>query len=127
MEGQEVRPTHVFLQAGVGAMAGGVCAFLLNHYRDCPHAYISCADYVAAHGMRTYAYPAGSDPSIISGESGAVTMGLVRMILEKDGMDEIRSKLKMNRDSVILLFNTEGGTDWDSYEKIVEHRAYPMP
>ena len=54
-------------------------------------------------------------------------MGLVRMILEKDGMDEIRSKLKMNRDSVILLFNTEGGTDWDSYEKIVEHRAYPMP
>lgn len=27
-----ILPTHVFLQAGVGAMAGGVCGFLMNHY-----------------------------------------------------------------------------------------------
>lgn len=27
-----VRPTHVFLQAGVGAMAGGVLAYLMEHY-----------------------------------------------------------------------------------------------
>ena len=27
-----IRPTHVFLQAGVGAMAGAVTAFLCNYY-----------------------------------------------------------------------------------------------
>ena len=28
------KPTHVFLQAGVGAVAGGVTAYLLNTYKD---------------------------------------------------------------------------------------------
>ena len=30
------RPTHVFLQAGVGAMSGGVAAYLLERYRGAP-------------------------------------------------------------------------------------------
>lgn len=29
-----VRPTHIFLQAGVGAMAGGVLGYLMDHYRS---------------------------------------------------------------------------------------------
>jgi diaminopropionate ammonia-lyase len=32
----ETPPTHVFLQAGVGAMAGGVLEYLLSRYRDKP-------------------------------------------------------------------------------------------
>ena len=36
LEEADVRPTHVFLQAGVGAMAGGVCGYLMNHYREGP-------------------------------------------------------------------------------------------
>ena len=31
---QGVRPTHVFLQAGVGAMAGAVAAFLADYYKE---------------------------------------------------------------------------------------------
>lgn len=30
------KPTHVFLQAGVGSMAGGVCWYLHHHYKDLP-------------------------------------------------------------------------------------------
>ena len=33
---EETIPTHVFLQAGVGAMAGGVLEYLLSCYRDKP-------------------------------------------------------------------------------------------
>ena len=32
MEEQGLVPTHVFLQAGVGAMAGGVAGYLVNRY-----------------------------------------------------------------------------------------------
>ena len=32
LDASGIVPTHVFLQAGVGAMAGGVCGFLMNHY-----------------------------------------------------------------------------------------------
>ena len=31
---QDVRPTHVFLQAGVGSMAGAVAAFLADYYKE---------------------------------------------------------------------------------------------
>ena len=34
MEGD--RPTHIFLQAGVGSMAGGIAAYYLNRYQDDP-------------------------------------------------------------------------------------------
>jgi len=34
LERLQIRPTHVFLQAGVGAMAGSVLAYLTNYYRE---------------------------------------------------------------------------------------------
>lgn len=176
-------PTHVFLQAGVGAMAGCVCGYLMNHYagrrpvvsivepdaadciyrsalagdgaahavggapqtimaglncgtpckitwpilRDFASAYFSCPDYVSACGMRTYARPCGSDPAIISGESGAVTLGLLRLLLERDELAAVRSRLRLGPDSVVLLFSTEGDTDPENYRRIVEQGAYPVP
>lgn len=32
----DLRPTHIFLQAGVGAMAGGIAGYFSSVYRDCP-------------------------------------------------------------------------------------------
>ena len=40
MKEKGVRPTHVFLQAGVGSMAAGVAAYLTNVFRDCPPAFV---------------------------------------------------------------------------------------
>lgn len=34
MAEQKVAPTHVFVQAGVGALAGGVVGYLINRFRD---------------------------------------------------------------------------------------------
>lgn len=34
--GDEYRPTHIFLQAGVGAMAGAIAGYFSNIYNDCP-------------------------------------------------------------------------------------------
>ena len=174
-------PTHVFLQAGVGSMAGAVAGYLVNHYgekapkimivepdvADCifrsgeagelcsvdgapetimaglncgtpcksiwpvlksvPAAYITCKDYAAAHAMRAYAKPAGDDPVIVSGESGASTMGAVLMLLERPELEAARKALGLGADSVILLINTEGDTDPVSYRNIVECGAYPLP
>ena len=38
--------------------------------KDYAEVFVSCPDYVAARGMRILANPLGSDPQIISGESG---------------------------------------------------------
>ena len=40
MREKGVRPTHVFLQAGVGSMAAGVAAYLTNVFRDRPPVFV---------------------------------------------------------------------------------------
>lgn len=179
----QVKPTHVFLQAGVGSFAAAVQAFLTNAYPDSPpkviivepHAadcvyrsaaagdgkprfvsgdmdtimaglacgepstiawhilsagsdmFISCPDYVAACGMRILGNPLGADERIISGESGAVTTGLVSMIMSNPAIAELRQALGLDKSSQVLVVSTEGDTDRQNYRRIVWDGAYPSP
>ena len=165
-------PTHIFLQAGVGSMAGAIEAYFMNlaagqapfvtivepteaaciyqsvlagdglahtvpgHpatimaglncgtpcsviwpvLRDCSSFFCACDDSLTEEGMRAYAHPAGADPAIVSGESGAVTYGLLRSILHSP---ELKKLFRIDEQSVILLFNTEGNTNPEGYQKIV--------
>ena len=176
------KPTHVFLQAGVGAMAGGVLGALKCNYRNempivsivepdqvacifesarqndgAPHAatgsgetimaglncaepcqitwpilrdfadfYFACPDSVSARGMRVLAAPMPGDQPITSGESGAVTAGLVSLLTSKKSLEPFREKLGLNEDSVIYLINTEGNTDPDGFYDVVYDGAHPM-
>ena len=169
------KPTHLFLQAGVGSMAGGVLGYFANKYkgnpplttivepknvaciyksalfndskphgvtgdlhtimaglncgepntatypilRDFASYYAACDDYVTARGMRLMASPLGNDKKIISGESGAVGLGLLSLIMEKDDLKEIRQDMNLNSDSIVLIFSTEGNTDPIGYNEII--------
>ena len=170
-----IRPTHVFLQAGVGSFAGGILGYFTNifkynspvtviaepenaaciyksaladdgkpHFvtgdlntimaglacgepntvtwptlRDFAQVFVSCPDYVAAKGMRLLAAPIGNDKKVVSGESGAVGLGLLALLLEKEEFKELKDKLKLNKNSVIICFSTEGDTDPEQYETII--------
>ena len=70
--------------------------------------------------MYRYAAPFGTDAPIVSGESGAVTYGLLLSILESGALREL---FRIRPDSVILLINTEGATDPEQYRRIVENGA----
>lgn len=176
------KPTHVFLQAGVGSFAGAVQGYLASKYGDkrpvtvivepstaaCiyksarasdgkPHAvkgdlptimsglacgepntisweilrdysdmYVACPDYVAARGVRILASPIKGDPQVISGESGAVGMGLLSLIMEKEELRDMKNLLKINEDSKVLLISTEGDTDPGDYRRIVWDGAFPL-
>ena len=175
------RPTHVFVQAGVGSLAGAVVGYFTNLYPENPpkfvvmeagaaaclykgavagdgdprivggdlqtimaglacgepniigwdilrnhvSAFVSGPDWVAAKGMRMLAAPVKGDPKVISGESGAVGMGVISTIMENDEYKELRDALELNRDSKVLMFSTEGDTDPDKYKKIVWGGEYP--
>lgn len=169
------RPTHVFLQAGVGSLAGGVLGYYANIFkghcpvttiveaeaanclyqsalkgdgkphnvggdldtimaglacgepnpitwkvlRDFGSCYVSCPDYVSAHGMRVLANPIQSDKKVVSGESGSVGVGLFELMMKREGLQELKQGLKIDENSVVLFFNTEGDTDKDHYKKVV--------
>ena len=177
------RPTHVFLQAGVGAMAGGVLGAYVNLYkenlpivtimeptnaacmfksasmndgkphsvggtlqsimaglacgepipigweiiRDFAHCYCTCPDYVTARGMRILANPIGEDEKIVSGESGAVGIGLLSILMQKKYAEAIRKHLKLDKNSIVLLFSTEGDTDPINYRNILWDGMYELP
>ncbi|MCF7946914.1 MAG: diaminopropionate ammonia-lyase, partial [Spirochaetia bacterium] len=83
--------------------------------------------YVAAKGMRMFATPLKGDPFIVSGESGAVTLGALTAILSERGVDELRAFLQINEESQILLINTEGNTDPVQFRQIIWEGSNPVP
>ena len=87
--------------------------------------FVSMPDYVAAKGMRVLGNPIGDDPRVISGESGASTLGFVAELLQNESLDWLREQLKIDENSKILCFSTEGDTDRENYRRIVEDGLYP--
>lgn len=93
--------------------------------RDYADMYISCPDYVSAKAMRMLGNPLPGDPRVISGESGAVGLGVLSLIQEEQALLHIASQLQINKDSRILLISTEGDTDPVGYRNIVWDGMYP--
>jgi diaminopropionate ammonia-lyase len=178
-----VKPTHIFAQAGVGALAASVIGFYRQLFgvndpvavvvepdkaaclyhsaqigdgqphsfsgdldtimaglacgdpsplawdilRDCADMFLSCPDYVAAKGMRVYGVPLRGDPFIVSGESGAVTLGALMFIMERPELTELREQLGLDRKSQVLLINSEGNTDPNHFRRVVWDGANPVP
>ena len=95
---------------------------ILRNHAD---AFLACPDWVSARGMRMLAAPLKGDPAVISGESGAVGMGVVEALMTDPEYAELKKALGLGRDSAVLLFSTEGDTDPDRYRKIVWGGEYP--
>ena len=93
--------------------------------RDYSDIFFSCPDEVTAKGMRLLGNPLGADNRVVSGESGAVTAGLLAFLLEKDGLEGAKDSLGFDEDSHILIISTEGDTDPEKYRSIVWDGEYP--
>lgn len=176
------KPTHIFLQAGVGSMAGAVCGFFASLYgenrpkvivmepdtvdclyqtalvddgglhsvqgdfqtimvglacgepnriaweilRDYGEGFITCSDSIAATGMRILGNPLLGDQKVISGESGAVGIGVLVELMTNPLYQEMKEKIGLNSKSKVLFFSTEGDTDQKNYRDIVWHGKYPL-
>lgn len=89
--------------------------------------YAICPDYVAAMGMRVYGVPLRGDPVIISGESGAVTLGALIYIMQHASASDLHAQLSLDANSQILLINSEGNTAPDNFRYLVWEGGNPVP
>ena len=80
-------------------------------------AFVICNDQLAKKGMQLLANPVASDAFVVSGESGAVPIGLVNEICTNQKYNLIKQKLKFDENSKILIFSTEGDTDPTVYKQ----------
>lgn len=81
--------------------------------------YYSCEDIISAKGMRVLGNPLGNDPKVIAGESGSVPLGFAYEILSKDEYSDVKKELCLDKNSKILVINTEGDTDFENYRRVV--------
>ena len=177
------RPSHVIVQAGVGALAASVIGFYASLFPENPPVFIvvepdkaacvfasikandgqchsvkgeldtimaglacgdpspiafdilshnadfflSVPDYVAARGMRILSCPLRGDPFMISGESGAVPLGALYSLLTEKGDEELREKMKLDKNSLVFMVNTEGNTDPKHFRQIIWDGCDPVP
>ena len=70
-------------------------------------------------GYILFAFICSGEPSVISGESGAVTLGALELICTDEALAHVRRQLEINEESRILLISTEGDTDPDGYRRVV--------
>lgn len=176
-----ITPTHLFLQAGVGSMAGAVLGYfaalwqnnlpvtvicepnkaaclyktaaandgtlhkvtgimnsmmaglccgepctvswdIINNFAG---AFIACSDDYAAHGMRLWGMPQSGDARIVSGESGAVTAGVLAELMQNPELAQLRNELGLDENSRVLLISTEGATDKVNYLKVLSGKWKP--
>ncbi|MBW2607946.1 MAG: diaminopropionate ammonia-lyase [Deltaproteobacteria bacterium] len=82
-------------------------------------AFIACSDQVAIKGMRILGNPLEGDDRVISGESGAVTTGLIYELLNNPMFNELAEQLGLGADSRVLVISTEGDTDPEYYRGVV--------
>lgn len=180
---KSTKPTHIFLQAGVGAMSGAITGFFADLYGDGPDApivtivepekadciyrtaqandgklhfaegnmdtimaglacgepcttgwnilhdhadhFVSEPDSAAATGMRVLGNPMAGDVRVVSGESGAATLGFVAQVMRKPELKAIKEELQLDESSRVLCFSTEGDTDKDNYRRVVWNGAWP--
>jgi diaminopropionate ammonia-lyase len=110
-------------------MAGLACgeanSIAYGILRDYSAAFVSCSDYVSARGIRVLGNPLKGDLRCISGESGAVTAGLLSFLQKGGELAELREALELNENSTVMLFSTEGNTDTARYRNIVWNGDYP--
>ena len=95
---------------------------ILKDYAD--H-FVSVPEWVAAKGMRILGNPLDDDPRVISGESGAVTTGLVAELMQNRSLDYLRDRIGLGKDARILCISTEGDTDRANYRRVVWDGLYP--
>lgn len=176
-----ITPTHLFLQAGVGSMAGAVlgyfaalwqnnlpvtvicepdkaaclyktavandgtlhkvtgkmnsmmaglccgepCTISWDIINNFANAFIACSDDYAASGMRLLGMPQSGDARIVSGESGAVTAGVLAALMQDPELAQLRNELGLDENSRVLLISTEGATDKVNYLKVLSGKWKP--
>ena len=95
--------------------------------KDSADYFAICPDFVAAMGMRVYGVPLQGDPSVISGEFGAVTLGALIYIMQHPSGQGFRDELNLGLNSQVLLINSEGNTSPDDFRYVVWEGGIPVP
>jgi diaminopropionate ammonia-lyase len=84
------------------------------------NASMKIEDSCTMKAMRALYYPLQEDEQVIAGESGAAGLAGFMALMNDDKYATLKESLNINENTRILFFNTEGNTDPERFQKIIE-------
>jgi diaminopropionate ammonia-lyase len=81
--------------------------------------FLAIPDDYAIKAMQYLYFPFKNDTQIYAGESGAAGLGGLLALINDESLEEARQKIGLNENSRVLVFNTEGVTDPDSFDELI--------
>ena len=82
-------------------------------------AFVAIDDEQTEEAMRLLAHPEPPDCVVVAGESGACGLASLIAVLRNEDLKPVRDSATLGPRSRILVVNTEGATDSESYGRIV--------
>ena len=87
---------------------------------------ISISDKLTEEAMKALAFPLKGDPLVISGESGASSLGALMGLCKTNKFKTFKKKINLDKSSKVLVINTEGDTDPLNYKRVINNNIKNM-
>ena len=106
-----------------GLNCGSVSTLAWNTLKTSLFGSISISDKLSEEAMKRLAYPFLGDTKIISGESGASSLGALIGLCKTNKFRSFKKKINLNNSSKVLVINTEGDTDPFNYQRVINNNV----
>jgi diaminopropionate ammonia-lyase len=81
--------------------------------------FLAIPDDYAIKAMQYLYFPFKNDTQIFAGESGAAGLGGLLALVNNETLEKVRETIGLGADSRVLVFNTEGVTDPESFDELI--------
>jgi diaminopropionate ammonia-lyase len=113
----KTRQSQETIMAGLNCGTPSLIAW--NILKDGVDLFLSIPDIYAARAMQSLYYPFKTDRQIFAGESGAAGLAGLMALASDDALKEAKKKIGLDKTSRVLVFNTEGVTDPESFDELI--------
>lgn len=118
--GRRISPTGNYLTMMAGLNCGIPSLTAWKILKNTVDAAMAIEDNFMEMAMKKLYFPVHEDRRIISGESGAAGLAGFIALMTDPRYEELKTFLKISKESNILFFSTEGATDPDNFQNIMD-------
>jgi diaminopropionate ammonia-lyase len=114
---RQTQGTQETVMAGLNCGTASLQAY--NILKASVDLFLAIPDEYAIKAMQNLYFPFKNDTQIFAGESGAAGLGGLLALCNDESLKEVREKIGLNPSSRVLVFNTEGVTNPDSFDELI--------
>ena len=117
----KTRQSQLTIMAGLNCGTPSLLAW--NILKNSMDLFLSIPDLYAIKAMQYLYYPFKTDKQIFAGESGAAGLAGLTALVYDASLQEVKARIGLDEKSRVLVFNTEGVTDPESFDELISQEV----